>query len=39
MTAVESVPGAIIGIAIVYFIGVRQERLDEEAKGGLAPRH
>jgi hypothetical protein len=37
-TAVESIPGAILGIALVYFVGVRQERLDEEAKGGLTPR-
>jgi hypothetical protein len=39
VTAVESIPGAIIGIAVVYFIGARQERLDAEARGGLAPRH
>ena len=38
VTAVESIPGAIIGIAVVYFVGVRQERLDEEARGGLTPR-
>jgi predicted lipid-binding transport protein (Tim44 family) len=39
VTAVESIPGAVIGIAIVYFVGARQERLDAEARGGLAPRH
>jgi hypothetical protein len=38
VTAVESIPGAILGIAAVYFIGARQERLDAEARGGLAPR-
>ena len=38
LTAVESIPGAVIGIAAVYFIGARQERLDEAARGGLAPR-
>lgn len=38
LTAVQSIPGALIGLAAVYFIGVRQERLDEEARGGIAPR-
>jgi hypothetical protein len=38
ITAIESVPGAIAGIAIAYFVGDRQERLDTEARGGLAPR-
>ena len=38
VTALESVPGAIIGIAVVYFVGARQERLDEASRGGLAPR-
>ena len=38
VTAVESIPGAIIGIAAVYFLGIRQERLEAEARGGLAPR-
>jgi hypothetical protein len=28
LTAVDAIPGAIIGIALVYFIGVRQERLE-----------
>ena len=37
-TAAEGVPGAVIGMAIVYAIGLRQERLDSEARGGLAPR-
>ena len=37
-TAVESIPGAIIGMAVVYYIGLRHERLDSEARGGLAPR-
>lgn len=35
VTAVESIPGAVIGIAIVYFVGARQERLADEARGGL----
>ena len=26
LTALEAIPGAVIGIAIVYFVGVRQER-------------
>lgn len=38
MTAVEAIPGALIGIGIVYVIGARQERLDQAARGGLAPR-
>ena len=38
VTAVESIPGALIGIGITYFVGLRQERLDDEARGGLAPR-
>lgn len=37
-TALQAVPGALIGLAVVYFIGLRQERLDEAARGGLAPR-
>jgi predicted lipid-binding transport protein (Tim44 family) len=39
LTAVESIPGAVIGIAVVYFVGARQERLHAEARGGLAARH
>jgi predicted lipid-binding transport protein (Tim44 family) len=39
VTAVESIPGAVIGIAIVYFTGARQERQAEEARGGLATGH
>jgi len=29
-----SVPGALLGMAAVYFIGVRQEHLDDKARGG-----
>ena len=28
LTALDAIPGAIIGIALVYFIGLRQERLE-----------
>jgi hypothetical protein len=28
LTALDAIPGAIIGIALVYFIGMRQERLE-----------
>ncbi|MEA2126930.1 MAG: hypothetical protein QOI80_3712, partial [Solirubrobacteraceae bacterium] len=35
LTAVESIPGAVIGIATVYFLGVRQERLEAESRGGI----
>jgi hypothetical protein len=38
-TAVESIPGALAGIGLMYFAGTRQERLDNEARGGLTPRH
>ena len=26
LTAIESVPGAVLGMAVVWWIGVRQER-------------
>src|SRR3982751_6993536 len=39
VTAVESIPGAVLGIALAYFIGSRQARLDAEARGARAPRH
>ena len=35
LTALESVPGAIAGIAAVYFLGLRRERRDAELHGGL----
>ncbi|MGI8623786.1 MAG: hypothetical protein ACR2NB_09950 [Solirubrobacteraceae bacterium] len=38
VTAVESIPGVLIGLAVVWFVGLRQERLDAAARGGLAPR-
>jgi len=38
VTAVESIPGVLIGLAVMWFVGVRQERLDDAARGGLAPR-
>jgi hypothetical protein len=37
-TAAQGVPGALIGIAIVYAIGARQERREAEAHGGLKPQ-
>ncbi len=37
-TAIIAFPGALLGLALVYFIGVRQEQLEEAARGGLAPR-
>ncbi len=37
ITAVEAVPGVLIGLAVVWFVGVRQERLADDARGGLAP--
>ena len=29
LTALEAIPGALIGIGVVYLVGVRQERLAE----------
>ena len=37
-TALLAIPGALLGLAVVYFIGVRQERLEESARSGLTPR-
>lgn len=37
-TALQAIPGALIGLAVVYLIGLRQERLEADARGGLAPR-
>jgi hypothetical protein len=36
VTAIESVPGVLIGIALVWFIGVRQETAEADRRGGLA---
>ena len=38
VTAIESIPGVLIGLAVVWFVGIRQERLDDASRGGLAPR-
>jgi hypothetical protein len=35
-TAVEAIPGVLIGIGLVYFAGVRQERIELESHGGLS---
>ena len=37
-TAVESIPGVLIGLAVVWFAGVRGEQADAERRGGL-PAH
>jgi hypothetical protein len=34
-TALEAIPGALIGMAIVYYIGIRQENADTAAGIGL----
>jgi len=31
VTALEAIPGAIIGMGVVYFIGMRKEAAEEEA--------
>ena len=36
VTAVESIPGVLIGLATVWFIGVRQEQLEADRRAGLA---
>lgn len=35
MTVLESVPGSIIGIALIYWIGIRNERRDGVGLAGL----
>ncbi len=34
-TALEAIPGALIGMSLVYFAGLRQERAQELASSGL----
>ena len=36
ITAVESIPGVLAGLAAVWFIGVRQENAEAERHGGLS---
>lgn len=38
VTAVESIPGCLVGLGIVWLVGIRQERLEDAHRGGLAPR-
>jgi hypothetical protein len=35
-TALEAIPGALIGIALIWFEGVRRERAAEQGEPGLA---
>jgi len=35
MTVLEAVPGSIIGVALIYWIGIRNERRDEHGLAGL----
>lgn len=35
LTVLESVPGSILGVALVYWIGDRRERRDETGLAGL----
>ena len=35
LTALEAIPGAIIGLAAIYFLGLRLERREAELHGGL----
>lgn len=36
LTAVEAIPGAVIGIGLVYYAGLRRERAGEPGTPGLA---
>jgi hypothetical protein len=36
ITAIESIPGVLAGLAAVWFYGLRQERAEAERHGGLA---
>jgi len=36
LTALDAVPGALIGLAIVWFAGVRSERVSGHGEPGLA---
>jgi hypothetical protein len=35
ITALEGIPGALIGIGVMYLIGIRRERLSGSAEVGL----
>jgi hypothetical protein len=35
VTALEAIPGALIGMAIIYFVGARQERAHHSGGVGL----
>ncbi len=35
LTSLEAIPGALIGIGVVYMVGVRNERLGESGSVGL----
>jgi hypothetical protein len=35
ITAVESIPGVLAGLAVVWFVGLRNERLEAERRAGL----
>ena len=35
MTVLEAVPGSLMGIALIYWIGIRSERRDEHGLAGL----
>ena len=36
LTSVEAIPGSLLGIALIYWIGLRQERAAERDFDGLA---
>ncbi len=37
LTVLEAVPGAILGMGVIWLIGLRQEMAEAEASGGAAP--
>jgi hypothetical protein len=38
LTAFEGIPGTLLGLGLVWFLGVREERNEAATRGGLASR-
>lgn len=36
LTTIEAIPGSILGVAFIYWLGLRQESAADDAVGGLA---
>jgi predicted membrane-bound spermidine synthase len=37
LTVLEAVPGALLGMGVIWLIGLRQEKAEAEASGSAAP--